>query len=141
MPFRALDSIAVGGEALWLLIGRVLMGVLFLPSGWGKLMDPSRMTGMLTGKGAPAPLALAILAAVVEFFGALAVVVGFKTRCAALAMAVFTVIAAFLGHPYWTLEGAARQPQYIQFYKDLAIVAGFLFLFVRGAGPWSIDRR
>ena len=138
--FRMFDSIAQRSEALWLLLGRVALGVLYVPSGFGKLMDSSRMTGMLTNKGWPLPMAFAILAGLVEFLGGLAIIVGFKTRCAAFAMIVFTIIAMLLAHQYWQLEGAARAAQHIQFYKDQAIIGGFLYVFVRGAGPWSVDR-
>ena len=139
--FRLIDSIALGAEALWLLIGRIALGVLFVPSGYGKLMDPSRMTAMLTGKGFPAPMAWAYLAGAVELVGGIAIIVGLKTRTAALLLFIFTLVAAYLGHPYWTITDAARTNQYIHFWKDIAIAGGFLFVFVRGAGAFSLDRR
>jgi putative oxidoreductase len=141
MLIRTFDSIAARGEALWLLFGRLALAALYVPSGFHKLMDPSRMAGMLEGKGFPAPMAWAILAGVVEFMGGLAIAAGYLTRLAAFVMIVFTIIAMILAHIYWNLEGAARYAQLIQFYKDLAIIGGFFFVFVRGAGPLSIDRR
>jgi putative oxidoreductase len=98
------------------------------------------MAGMLTGKGFPAPMAWAILAGLVELIGGIAIIVGYKTRLAALVMIVFTIVAALLAHNYWAMEGAPRAANYIQFYKNMAIVGGFLYVFVRGAGPWSLDR-
>jgi putative oxidoreductase len=138
--FRFIDSIAARGEALWLLLGRICIGALFVPSGYGKLTGPG-ITAMLTAKGAPAPEVLALVAGAVELFGGLAILIGFKTRLAALVMIVFTIVATLLAHQYWMLDGPARYPQYIQFYKNLAIIGGFLFIFVRGAGPISLDRR
>ncbi len=139
--FRTIDSIAVRGEAVWLLLGRIAMGVLFVPSGFNKLMDPSRMTGMLAGKGFPAPMAWAYLAGAIELIGGIAVIVGFRTRTAALLLVIFTLAAAYLGHPYWTIEsGANRVQQYIHFWKDIAIAGGFLYVWVRGAGALSLDR-
>jgi putative oxidoreductase len=133
--FRLIDSIAVRGEALWLLIGRLCIGALFAPSGYGKLTGPG-IAGMLTAKGAPAPEVLAIVAGAVELIGGLAIIVGFKTRLAAAIMIVFTIVATLLAHPYWI-----DPTQRIQFYKNVAIIGGFLYVFVRGAGPISLDRR
>jgi len=138
--FRTFDSIAARGEALWLLLGRIFIGVLFVPSGYGKLTSPAGMAAMLAAKGAPAPEALAMLAGAVELFGGLAIILGLKTRCAALVMIVFTIVATLLAHQFWMLDAPARMAQQIQFFKNLAIIGGFLFVFVRGAGPISVDR-
>jgi putative oxidoreductase len=133
----------VPGEALALLIGRVLIVAIFLQHGYEKLVGFGQLAGYLTGHGAPAAAhPLAVLTAVVEFFGALCVLVGFQTRCAALLMAVFTLVATLIGHRFWeeTNPGAAHG-QAIYFMKNLAIVGGFLFLYVAGPGAWSVDRR
>ena len=140
MLFRTIDSIARGCEAIWLLLGRIGLGVLFVPSGFGKLMDPSRMTAMLTGKGFPAPMAWAYLAGAIELVGGIAIIVGLKTRSFGLLLCIFTLVAAYLGHPYWTMADAARAQNHVHFWKDIAIAGGFLFVFVRGAGALSLDR-
>ena len=140
MLFRTIDAIGARGDALWLLLGRVAIGALYVPSGYGKLMDPSRMTGMLGTKGWPVPGVFAIAAGIVELVGGIALIVGFKARCTAVALIVFTIIASLLAHAYWDLDGAARTAQYIQFYKNLAIIGGLLLVLARGAGPWSVDR-
>lgn len=139
--FRFIDSIAARGEALWLLLGRICIGLLFAPSGYGKLMDAAGMTKMLTAKGAPAPELLAYAAGAVECLGGLAIILGLKTRFTALVMIGFTIVATLLAHNFWTMEDAARMANRIQFFKNVAIIGGFLFIFVRGAGPISFDRR
>jgi putative oxidoreductase len=69
-------------------------------------------------------------------------VLGLKTRYAAALLILFTIGAALIGHPYWTIPDAAQKAQQkIHFFKDVAIIGGLLFVFVRGAGPISIDRR
>jgi len=138
---RLFDSIAASGEALWLLLGRIGLGILYVPSGFGKLTNPAGLAGMLATKGAPAAELLAYAAGAVEFFGGLAIILGFKTRGAAIVMIVFTIIATLLAHQFWLLDDPARSVQRIQFYKNVAIIGGFLFVFVRGAGPASLDRR
>jgi putative oxidoreductase len=56
-------------------------------------------------------------------------------------MILFSIAAAFLGHQFWALEGRDYVAQLINFWKDLAIAGGFLMLFARGAGHFSVDRR
>jgi len=139
---QILDTIAIRGEGLWLLLGRLAMGSLFLPTGLRKLLDPGAFADYIGKKGMFAPLFFwAVVAALVEFFGSFAVVIGFQTRLAALLMILFSIAAAFLGHQFWALEGQAYIAERINFWKDFAIAGGFLILFVRGAGPFSFDRR
>lgn len=141
--FKTIDAIAERSEGLFLLIGRLAIGALFLPTGLRKLMDPAAFAHYLEPKGLPGPLiGWAVLGAAVEFFATLAIVVGFQTRVAALLLTFFALMAAYLGHQYWLIDDAVqRQQQFIHFWKDIAIAGGLLFLFVRGAGPLSIDRR
>jgi putative oxidoreductase len=139
----AIDAVARRGEAPILLLARVAVAALYVPSGWSKLMNIAGFAGVLASKGLPGPaMAWAVIGAVVEFFGSLAILLGFKTRYAALLLIVFTLVAAFLSHSYWTLaDPAAMRNQSIHFWKNIAIIGGLLFLFVRGAGPLSVDRR
>jgi putative oxidoreductase len=136
------DAIARRGEAAVLLLGRVALVALYLPSGWGKLTNLAGFAAVLASKGLPGPaMAWAVVGAVVEFFGSLAILLGFRTRYAALLMIVFTLFAAFLSHRYWAVaDPGLMRNQFIHFWKNIAIVGGLLFLFVRGAGPLSIDR-
>jgi putative oxidoreductase len=139
--FRLVDSIAERGEALWLLIGRIGIGVLFAPSGYGKLTGPG-LTGMLTAKGLPAPDVLNMVAGAIELLGGIALIIGLKTRLVAGILIVFTIIATLLAHQYWMFtDPAIYNAQRINFYKNLAIIGGILYVFVRGAGPLSVDRR
>src|SRR5260221_7298227 len=113
------------------LLGRLALAALYLPSGFNKLVH----------LGSFADAMVAILGAVVEFFGALAVLVGFRTRYAALLMIGFTIVASVVSHHFWDIHDATRQMQYVQFMKNMAIIAGVLFLFVHGPGPLSLDRK
>ncbi len=132
------------GSDVALLIGRVLMALIFIPSGYGKLMGLTQFAGNLTNMGVPADYAywVAVAAGGVEFFGAICILLGLATRYVAILLAVFTLIAALLAHRYWTFTDAAQiRAQSTNFYKNLAIVGGFLILYAAGGGRWSIDRR
>ena len=74
-------------------------------------------------------------------FPGLAVLIGFKTRWAALLMLLFTIVATLIAHRFWAYPEAQRAMQQTQFMKNLAIMGGYLFLFVAGAGAWSVDGR
>jgi putative oxidoreductase len=123
------------------LLARLGLAALYLPSGFNKLLHIGSFANGLAARGVPAPTLLAILGAAVEFFGALAVLVGFRTRYAALLMIGFTIVASVVSHHFWDIHDVTRQMQYVQFMKNMAITAGFLFLFVHGAGPLSLDRK
>jgi putative oxidoreductase len=132
------------GSDFALLVGRVLMAYIFIPSGYGKLMGLTQFADNLTKMGVPAEYSywVAVVAAGVEFFGAICIVLGLATRYVAILLAVFAVIAALLAHRYWTFTDAAQaRAQMSNFYKNLAIAGGFLILYAAGAGRWSIDRR
>lgn len=125
---------------LVLLLGRLLIAAIFVPSGFDKLTHIGGFAHVLASRGVPAPHALAIIGACVEFFGSLAVASGLMARSAALLMAAFTLVAALISHRFWIASGAAEAAQYTQFMKNMAIVGGFLFLFVTGPGRYSISR-
>jgi putative oxidoreductase len=128
-------------EAVALLLGRLALAAIFLVSGFGKLTNLAGFVQYLAAQGVPAPWALGVVAACVEFFGGLAIAVGFRARWAALLMAAFTVVAALIAHRFWEVQdAAARMGQQIHFMKNVAIVGGFLVLHARGAGPISVDR-
>ena len=119
-----------------LLVGRILIGVLFLIAAYNKLKGLGGTTGYFTKLGIPGPSVMAPLVATCELAMGVLVLVGFKTRFAALAIFVFVIIAAAIAH---TNFGDGNQLNH--FTKNLAIAGGALALFVAGAGAYSVDAR
>src|SRR5215472_6784935 len=114
MVVRSIDAIAVRGESVFLLLGRLAMGALFVPAGYRHLININGFAQYLGAHGLPGPaMAWAIVGALVEFFGSLAVLVGFKTRYAALALIIFTVGASLVGHPFWAAPEGQVEAQTI----------------------------
>jgi putative oxidoreductase len=138
----AADRKAAGSDIV-LLIGRVLTAAIYLYGGSQKLTGLDGFAEYLAGQGvAVGAYPIAILAAGVEFFGALCVLFGFGTRYAALLMALFTAVAALIGHRFWEVSDPAMHvDQMHHFMKNVAITGGFLLLYVTGPGRLSIDRR
>jgi putative oxidoreductase len=127
---------------LLILIGRILVGQLYVVSGWGKLMGLTGFAAYLVKNGVPEGMTgvLSVVAACIEFFGGLAIVLGLAIRWTAPLMLIFTIVAAFVGHRYWdVVDPVMRAGQKNNFYKNAAICGGFLFLMVSGAGRFSID--
>jgi putative oxidoreductase len=131
-----------------LLIGRLLLAAVFLSSGFDKLMDMGKFTAGLASRGVPGSSVLGVIGPIVEFFGALCIIVGFQTRYAALLLLLFTAIATGIAHRFWEFPEVAATPggptrglQYTHFMKNVAIMGGWLILSVAGPGRWSIDRR
>jgi putative oxidoreductase len=124
-----------------ILVARVLLVLLFVTSGWAKLTDYAGTVGYLAQIGTPMPSLAAVVAIVCEFFVALAVGFGLWTRPLALVLAIFTLAATLIGHAFWTMEGAARFENAINFYKNLGVIGACLLFFVTGAGRHSVDAR
>ena len=121
-----------------LLIGRIFIGWIFVRSGYGKLFDIPAYAATFPARGLPT--FLAYIAVPSEFLGGLALMFGFATRYAALVMTVFMLVATFSSHRYWDFtDAAARRAQDANFYKNMAILGGIFFLFVCGAGQFSLD--
>ena len=131
------------GSDVVLLIGRVLMAAIYLYGGSQKLTGLDGFAEYLASQDvAVGAYPIALLAAGAEFFGALCVLLGFGTRYAALVMALFTVVAALIGHRFWEVSDPAMHvDQMNHFMKNVAIAGGFLLLYAAGPGRLSIDRR
>ena len=132
---------AAAGGPIWLL-GRVVLGGLFLISGAGKLMAVDQFAATLVENGIPdhvAP-ALAWLGAGVETIGGLAIVLGLATSWASLFMIAFTIVAAFIAHRFWEAPPDLRMLQTAHFEKNMMIAGAFCLLYVAGGGPYSLDR-
>jgi len=120
-------------------IGRVLLALIFVWSGFGKIGGFAGAAGYIASKGLPLPEVAASLAIVVELGGGLLLLVGWKARWAATALALFTLAAAFLFHNYWAVPADMAQNQMIHFMKNLAMAGGLFYAAAYGAGPWSVD--
>jgi len=132
---------AAAGGPIWLL-GRVLLGGLFLMSGIEKLMGSDQFAASLVKNGIPDSIApmLAWLGAAVETAGGLCIVLGLATSWASLSMIAFTIMAAFIAHRFWEAAPDARLSQMAHFEKNIMLVGAFCLLYVAGGGPYSIDR-
>jgi len=115
------------------LVARILMPILFITAGWGKITNYTGTAGYMSSMGVPS--ALLPLTILLEFGGGLAILFGFLTRTTAIFTAGFTILTALIFHVDFT-----KEVNQIMFLKNLTIAGGYLLLFATGPGAYSIDR-
>src|SRR6185312_6380914 len=91
-----------------LLLARILLMVLFVKFGLDKLLGFTATVTYMTSTGMPLPGLLTLIAVVMELVVGIAIVLGFYTRPLAIALAIYTLAAALIGHRYWNMEGMAH---------------------------------
>jgi putative oxidoreductase len=129
------------GRSVVPLIGRILMSVIFLSSGFAKVAMFSTMTGYMVAKHVPLPGVALAIAAAVEILGGLSVLLGFQARIVGWILFLYLIPTTVLFHNFWASSGAEQMDAQIHFFKNVAIMGGLLFLAAFGAGAYSIDNR
>lgn len=139
-PARGRHAVSFDYRDALLALGRLLLGGIFVVSGYGKLTALSAFAAGLQRHGVPMASTMALIGAPVEFFGGLAIVLGIEVRYAALLMIAFVIVATTISHRFWLLEGAAREAQKINFSKNVAIAGAFVTLVAVGGGRYALER-
>lgn len=123
------------------LLARVMIALLYIPAGWGKIAGFTGTTGYIASKGLPMPQVLAAGTIAVELGAGILLLIGLFTRWSALALAVFTLLAALFFHNYWAMPADQQMMQAGQFWKNIAITGGLLAIVAFGAGAFSFDAK
>ncbi|MBV9348142.1 MAG: DoxX family protein [Pseudolabrys sp.] len=132
------DTLAASTSDVMLLIGRILLGWIFVRSGYGKLFDIAAYSNTFPGRGLPA--FLAYVAVPVEFFGGVALIFGLATRYVTIVMIAFMLVATFSSHRYWEYtDPNVRRFQDASFWKNISMLGGFFVFFITGPGRLSVD--
>jgi putative oxidoreductase len=128
------------GHDAGLLIGRMMLAALYLPFGLLKAENFPHTIAMMRGLNAPAPLLAAAIAVFCETILPLLIIIGFQTRLICLALIAYTAGATYLAHRFWLMPGGEAMEAEINFFKNIAIIGGFVFLATSGPGRFSADR-
>ena len=121
-------------QAFSALLGRLFLAMIFIQSGLSKMSDYAATQGYMDAMGVSAALLPLVIA--LEVVGGIAIVIGFKARLVALAMAGFSLLSALLFHTNFSDE-----TQTIMLMKNIAIAGGFLMIVAHGAGAYALDNR
>jgi putative oxidoreductase len=123
------------------LAGRLLLALLFLMSGFGKITGFAGTAGYMASKGLPMVEVLLAITIVIELAGALMIISGYKARLGAAALFLWMIPVTFLFHNYWAMPAEQQMIQQIMFMKNLSIMGGLLIVMGLGSGPMSVDRK
>jgi len=115
-------------------LGRLLLSIIFIFAGIGKITDYATTQGYMESVGVPGMLLPLVIA--FEVLGGIAILLGYKARLIAFLFTGFSIVSAILFHQFWTDES-----QMISFMKNISIAGGFLMIFAHGAGAYSIDNK
>jgi putative oxidoreductase len=121
------------------LLARFCLSFVFLWSGVSKAFHPAAGKAEIAALGLPNPAFFLPLTIACQICGGLMVLLGLWARLGALALLGFTVIATLLAHGSRGLTGEKREQQETTTFEHLAIVGGFLFVMIHGAGALSFD--
>jgi putative oxidoreductase len=128
-------------QSQMLLIGRILLGLLFLVAGIRKIMFYSGSVAYFTKLGFPAPEIMGVLAILIEVGGGALLLLGWQTRRISWLLVLFVAIATVMAHRFWEFDAAQYANQMNHFLKNVAIIGGLLYVAVLGAGGLSLDGR
>jgi putative oxidoreductase len=124
-----------------LLAARLLAAPLFFYSGIGKMLafgiTASRLPGGEGGFGS----FLAAGSIVIELGASLALVLGIYTRCAAIVLIVFTILATLMFHNFWASPQAQVTGQTVQFLKNLELIGLFALIAAFGPGAYTLRKK
>ena len=116
------------------LVGRIFISLIFLLAGVRKIFNYEGTIGYMESYGIPGYLLISAI--VIEILFPLLVIIGYKTKFSAMILSLFAILLAIIFHTDFS-----NQMQLMSFLKNFAIAGGFLIIFVRGAGKYSIDQR
>ena len=115
-------------------VGRLLLVLLFITSGFGKIMNYPETVSYMEGMGVPG--LLLPLVVFTEIVGSALILVGYRTRLVAFLLAGYSILTALVFHVNFS-----DHMQFINFMKNVSIAGGFLMMVAFGAGCYSIDNR
>jgi uncharacterized membrane protein YphA (DoxX/SURF4 family) len=115
-------------------IGRIALGALFIVHGWPKIKDPKSTIAFVKGTGFPGGVAFAVLFTLLEFFGGIALILGFLNQIVAPLIALEMVATTIFA------KTKLGKKLVLGYELDIAYLVLALMLTFLGAGPWSVDR-
>ena len=118
------------------LLSRLLISMIFIMSGLGKIFDPASTMGYMKSVGMPAVGFFLVMAIIFEMAGGISVLIGYKAKWGALALIIFLIPTTLIFHRH-----LSDQIQMIMFMKNLAILGALIAVMVNGPGSMSLDTK
>jgi putative oxidoreductase len=122
-----------------LLLARICLAAIFLLGGISKFMDYNGTAAYMASYGIPMVPFFLVAAALIEIIGGLSLLLGLKTRWGAGLLLLFLIPVTGILHAFWSAAPGEQAMQMINFFKNLAIFGGLLYVLCWGAGEFSMD--
>jgi putative oxidoreductase len=120
------------------LIGRIVFALMFVSSGLNHFRHTDAMAGYAKFKKVPAAKLSVQLSGLLMLLGGLSVITGIWIDLGAIVLAAMLVIMAVKMHDFWTVsDPQAKQPEMINFFKNISLAGGALFIFALTATEGS----
>ena len=123
------------------LVGRMLMAVIFLVSGIGKIGNFAGTAAYMAHQGVPLTELALVVTIIVEVGGAAMLILGWNARLAAGVLFLWMIPVTLMFHNFWAAPADQQMIQQIMFLKNLSMMGGFLYVMAFGAGPYSLERK
>lgn len=120
------------------LIGRIILGLFFVNSGFNHFAHLGMIAGYAGSKKIPAPKFLAFVSGLFLFLGGLSILLGVYPVIGIILIIAFLLPAAFFVHNFWTLPKEQRPADKVNFMKNLALV-GALLMLLQIPIPWAFS--
>lgn len=120
-------------------IGRLLISIVFILAGIGKIIDFRGATETLNSMGIVGAKYFMLAALLLELVGGLLLLLGWYTRVGIIILMIFMFPVTFMFHAFWNYSGAEMAMQISNFLKNLAIYGGLFAFYSFGPGRWSVD--
>ena len=132
-------TIGKSTQDIILLVGRMLLAVIFVLSGYAKITNFNNTAVYMAHAGLPQTDVLLILSIIIELGGGLLIAVGWQARWAALVIFLYIIPVTLVFHAFWTADSAHFQSEFNNFFKNIAIMGGMAYVFAVGTGAYGID--
>ena len=116
------------------LLGRVLISLVFLLSGYNKIFNYSNTVSWMEGYGVPGFLLWPTI--VLEIILPILIIIGYKTQISAILLAIFCIVTAIIFHLDF-----ANQMQVIALLKNFGLAGGFIFIAINGPKDWALNQK
>jgi len=132
------NSNSIFSNAL-LFVGRIFVAQIFILAGVNKILEFQQTVTLMGSMGVPLSELLLIIAIVFELGGGLLLFFGYYTQLGSVLLILFVVLVTYYFHSFWEYDAAAKVNNLYHFTKNLSIVGGLCYVYVCGAGRYSLD--
>jgi putative oxidoreductase len=119
-------------------VGRFLIALIFLLSGFSKIGGFAATAGFMASKGLPMAEVLLVITIVIEIGAALMLIVGWQARLGAAALFLWMIPVTLVFHSFWAAPAAQQQIEMAMFLKNLAMMGALLYIMAYGSGRYSV---